>query len=59
MKVRILSWLFVASLACASVSDGQQGQRKPRHHCECGDICTKVAPGERCKVKGCNGADAR
>jgi hypothetical protein len=59
MKVRILFWLFIASLACASVSDGQQRRAKQGHHCDCGDICTKVAPSEKCKVKDCNGAGTR
>ena len=59
MKLRVLAWLFVFSVATAVVSDRQQRQIKPRHHCECGDICTRVATGEKCKVRGCNGADAR
>lgn len=59
MKVRILTWVFIASLACGSVSDGGQERPELRHHCDCADICTKAAPGEKCKVKGCNGAEAR
>jgi hypothetical protein len=59
MKVRILTCLFLASLTFASVSDVQQSRIKPRHHCDCGDICTKAAPGEMCKIKDCNGMDAR
>jgi hypothetical protein len=59
MKIRILTWLFIACFACASVSDGQQRRGKPRRHCDCGDICTKVAPNEKCKVQDCNGAATR
>jgi hypothetical protein len=59
MKVRILTWLFLASLALVSVSDVQQPPAKPRHHCDCGDICSKVAPSEMCKIKDCNGMAVR
>jgi hypothetical protein len=59
MKLRILTWLFIASLACVSVSDGRQRRGKPRHHCDCGDICTKAPPSEKCRVKDCNGASKR
>jgi len=59
MKVRILTWLFIASLAFASGSDRQLKHGKSRHQCDCGDICTKVAPSEKCKVKDCNGAGTR
>jgi hypothetical protein len=59
MKFRILTWLFIVSIACASVSDGQQRRGRPRHHCDCGVICTKVAPSEKCNVKDCNGAGTR
>ena len=59
MKVRILTWLFLASLAFASASDVQQSRTKPRHHCDCGDICTKVAPSDMCKIKDCNGMGVR
>jgi len=59
MKVRILTWLFLASLAFASASDVRQSRTKARHHCDCGDICTKAAPSEMCKIKDCNGMGAR
>jgi hypothetical protein len=59
MKVRVLTWLFLAGLALVSVSDVQLPRAKPRHHCDCGDICSKATPSEKCKLRDCNGMDVR
>ena len=61
MKLRILTWLLVGSLASgfSYARPKQHKPPKPHYHCMCGDICVKAAAGERCKLKHCNGKDAR
>ena len=58
MKVRVLTWLLLISLAGGASYAGSKPP-KPRYHCICGDICAKAAPCERCGVKRCDGKDVR
>ncbi len=61
MMHRILAWLLIGNLVSGVAYAGPKGAKphKPAYHCMCGDICVKVAPGERCKLKSCNGKDVR
>jgi len=50
MKLRILAFVFIVILVGLL-----SGDKPGPYHCACGEICSRVAPGEKCNVKHCNG----
>jgi len=60
MNLRILASLVILTFG-AGIAHAATQQAKPseRHYnCDCAEICAKAAPGDRCKIKSCNGKDA-
>jgi hypothetical protein len=64
MKARMAACLLLTVFAAASVGNGKpkpqpKPKTPPRYHCQCANICARVAPAERCQVDRCNGNATR
>jgi hypothetical protein len=69
IKLTILATLFLLALPCAAAPKCQPQKapnpknvdktEKPKHRCQCGDMCAKALTHDMCRIEDCDGKAER